>query len=557
MKINQNLPITTGKVDGARRTKESDPLAQKDSVELGSSREAERPLTELLLKHQKDVRSAEIDKVLTKKTKLYADTYGQIKNMALQISSYAGGAIRRDMLDSYGILFTKMEPDTKFTIAVESSRDKADVQAVMKKVNMENPERVKFVEFQGKSLTIWARDQMLAGFLPDEPDKHLLIGQSMLHDWHGDDMEVPPAIAEAVPNTVFDPERRIRTDGGDGVTNTKEEFRGAFSYVATAEKLQQAGKSSRALKQDVVKFYENMTGKHVVPSASGELPYKTVQNHSIEGALGYNKQDGEVVPNPDYKPTVTRGSNDVPEEQMWLDSAKKLFEEEFGKPVTILGLDDPNTKEIEGPASDHVDMACTPIDDQTFLLGDPELAKSLIKSMTPEEKKQASERFTELRNAGMEEDLRLLKEDRVRLPGGEKEKLMAQIEQEMKVPVDIDKLFGDTRVQGDKPYNFTNYKNVLEQKGYEVDRVPHLEPRGGGPYLTKNNSVSERFTRADGTEVRRVFLPHYGIPKIDNYAKGVWQKHNFEVIDMPLGNVSTRWGALRCISQWLERSPQG
>lgn len=552
MKINSNTQTNMGKITGKKQAEEKDPLAQKDSVSLGSD-----SLTEVFAKHQEQLRTmsrtTEAEKVLPQETKLYADTHGQVKNLALQLSSYAGGAIRNDMLKSYGILFTKMEPDTKFTIVVESDRDKQDVQKVMKDVKMANPERVKFVEPDGKSLTVWARDQMLAGYFPNDPEHTLLIGQSMLHDWHGDDMDVPPLIAQNNSKIVFDPERRIRTDGGDGVTNTKEEFRGAFSYVATAEMLQQMGKSNRALKQDVMEYFERTTGHHVVESENGELPLKTVPR---EVPIGYNMNEFEVVPNPDFK-AVEVGPGEIREDQMWLNAAKKLFEEEFGKPVTIMGLDDPKTKEIEGPASDHLDMSLTPIDDNTFLLGDPKLAKDLLKGLSPEEKKQANARFTEIKQAALTEDIRLLKEKGGdRMPEDKKNQLITMLEKEMEVPFNIDTDL-ESRKQGDKPYNFDNYEHVLKEKGYNVDRVPHLEPQGWGPYITKNNSLSERFTKEDGTEVRRVFLPFFGIPAIDNKAKEVWEKNNFEVIDMPLANLSSRWGALRCISQWLERSPQG
>jgi len=553
MKINSNYQVNTGKTGVSKKAEEKDPLAQKDSVQLGS----ETTLTEVFMKHQEQLRTlsnnAEMGKILPEKTKLYADTYGQVKNLALQISSYASGAIRNDMLKGYAILFKEMEPDTKFTIVVESGRDKSDVQKVMKDVGMVNPDRVKFLEPDGKSLTVWARDQMLAGYFPEDPDHTLLIGQSMLHDWHGDDMDVPPLIAQNDSKIKYDPEKRIRTDGGDGVTNTKEEFRGAFSYVATAEKLQQMGRASTDLKKDVIKYFETTTGKQVVESRTGELPFKTVFR---DVPMGYNMRNFQVVSNPDFEP-VKVGANEMSEDQMWLNAAKKLFEEEFGKPVTIMGLDDPTTKEIEGPASDHLDMSLTPIDDKTFLLGDPELARKLLKSMSPAEKKQANERFTEIKKNALTEDIRLLKEKGdSRMSEDKKNQLIAMLEKEMDIPYNIDKEL-DTRAQGDKPYNFENYRKVLEEKGYEVDRVPHLEPSGWGPYITKNNSLSERFTREDGTEVRRVFLPFFGIPAIDNYAKDVWEKHDFKVIDMPLANLSSRWGALRCISQWLERGPQG
>ena len=37
----------------------------------------------------------------------------------------------------------------------------------------------------------------------------------------------------------------------------------------------------------------------------------------------------------------------------------------------------------------------------------------------------------------------------------------------------------------------------------------------------------------------------------------IWKENGFEVVPMPLGALSQRWGALRCISNWLDRSPHG
>lgn len=57
--------------------------------------------------------------------------------------------------------------------------------------------------------------------------------------------------------------------------------------------------------------------------------------------------------------------------------------------------------------------------------------------------------------------------------------------------------------------------------------------------------------------MRRVFLPVYDIPKLDEFATKTWNSQGFEVIPMPLGALSQSWGALRCTTNWLERSPQG
>ncbi len=83
--------------------------------------------------------------------------------------------------------------------------------------------------------------------------------------------------------------------------------------------------------------------------------------------------------------------------------------------------------------------------------------------------------------------------------------------------------------------------------------LPHHEPaQSGDPYITYNNCLMERFEK-DGHEYRRVFLPVYGQPS-DDVAIKTWESQNFEVVPMPLDQLSSRWGALRCISNWLDRS---
>ena len=62
-----------------------------------------------------------------------------------------------------------------------------------------------------------------------------------------------------------------------------------------------------------------------------------------------------------------------------------------------------------------------------------------------------------------------------------------------------------------------------------------------------------KMRREDGTEVKRIFLPVYGIDEVDNLAISTYQKEGYEVHPMPLANLATRKGALRCMSQWLQR----
>ena len=96
-------------------------------------------------------------------------------------------------------------------------------------------------------------------------------------------------------------------------------------------------------------------------------------------------------------------------------------------------------------------------------------------------------------------------------------------------------------------------REILENLGYNVIRLPHHEPsQSGDSYITYNNCLMERFEK-DGKEYRRVFLPVYGQDS-DNVAIKTWEGQGFEVVPMPLQHLTTRWGGLRCISNWLDRS---
>lgn len=444
----------------------------------------------------------------------FADSYGRVTNLALMLSSYASGKTRSQMLEAYKILMTRMEPDTRFTIAVGSSRDRQDVEAMMKSANIPNPERVQFVDPKAGGLTVWARDMMVPLQLTKDRDRTALLEQTPLHDWHDNDSAVPGAIARQNPTILLDQDRRLVTDGGDVVSTTRDSFVGFYSIAATAKKLSRQVDADPEFKARFVDEYQQRTGKRVI-----DAQQETVFPYQQQARVTDNPTalPWELVENPS---SVTRSlkAGEVTSAQMYEDSARALFEEKFGKPVTILGKDDPLTPRREEPASDHMDMGCTPIDDKTFFVGDPGLAKKLASKMSPEELEQAERLLSEA--AGKP----------VRLP-----------------------LEGDRN--RDNQEDFDAYVRTLQSKGYDVVRLPHAEPGLSRSYISYNNCLMERFEK-DGKEVRRVFLPIYEIPKMDDFAIKTWQEHDYEVIPIPLGALSQRWGALRCISNWLDRSPK-
>lgn len=452
-------------------------------------------------------------------TRAFADSYGRVTHLALMLSPYAADDVRTNMLGAYKTLFNEMEPDTKFTIVVQNDKDKADVEKVIKDNNVPNPERINFLNPNVGDLTVWARDMMLGMYTPDDPAHTALMHQTTLHSWHANDMQVPAKISDSNPKIILDTEPFIVTDGGDVQTNTKEAFVGYYSVVSSEMKIADALSKDPALKQRVFDFYKQHFGKEVVESDPKDLhfPYKKQpKTDPDDGSF-------DLVRDPAFQRREL-GATKVTEQKALEDLTVLLMSDRLDKPVTVMGRDDPKFPGREfDPATDHMDMGCTPIDDNTFLVGDPSMAKDIIAGMAPKEKDQVEKVLSE--RAG----------HAVKLP-------------------DSGPFQPHNR---DDQSDFDAYAHVLEAKGYKVIRVPHLEPpKAGDPYLSYNNCLMERFEK-DGKEIRRVFLPHYGVPKLDEAADKVWKSQGFEVHPIALQALSAEWGALRCVSNWLDRSPRG
>ena len=418
----------------------------------------------------------------------FADSKGHVKHLALMISEqYVQGEMRKQVLGAYDTLFKHMEPDTKFTVVAATEQDAKDVAETVAKSGMANPERVQVLEADLPSLTVWARDMMVPKFFPGDPSKTALIAQEPLHNWHLNDSQVPEKITSTNPSIVLDNEKAMITDGGDTQSNSNESFVGYYSLAATENKLHENLQSS-PIKPEVIQWYQNKTGKTVVESD----PKTTFPFRFEPVTAGDGTPITRMEKNPDYvKPQLADGQ--VSDAQMYDDLAVGVFESNLGKPVTIMGRDNPKTGHIEEPASDHMDMSLTPVDDNTFMVGSPRLADTILgKEPTRNRDNQA---------------------------------------------------------------DFDAYAKTLTDKGYKVIRMPHHEPAANGdPYITYNNCLMERFKREDGTEVKRVFLPQYNQPALDQAATQIWQKEGFQVVPMQLDHLSSSWGALRCISNWLDRS---
>jgi hypothetical protein len=85
----------------------------------------------------------------------------------------------------------------------------------------------------------------------------------------------------------------------------------------------------------------------------------------------------------------------------------------------------------------------------------------------------------------------------------------------------------------------------LEHLGYRIVRLPNLAGLGLiTPYFTYNNVLLENYD-----QVKRVYMPTYGVEVLDEAARAVFRGHGFQVLDMPSARLSTKlWGAIRCAS---------
>ncbi len=523
MDFNPIQQVNTQYMTGPARTtgekaapSEAAPKGVNDGFSRGSSsNEVSKAILSQLCSGD-DTREA--SKILDKPTRIYPDNYGRVTHLAFQLSDYVSGSMRNDVLGAYKTVFTNMEPDTKFTIIVESDRDKSDVEKIIKDNKIPNPERFQFIKPGNLDLTVWARDQMIGMYFPNDPSHTALLNQSTLHSWHNDDEQVPPYVAAQNPSIILDPEKRITTDGGEVVSNNHQTFVGFYSIAATAEKLRDMGAKDPSFRSAVISHYNTKSGQRVVESREqNPFPFTLVPKEVQEGM---HEQPFLVAPNPQYKKPSLR-TNEMAEGEMWVKAAKDLFERQFGQKVVVMGGDDPSTPEVEGPANDHLDMALTPFDEKTVAVGDPSLIKRTLEKMSPRRR-------------------------------GEVEKQLSAL---LERPVSLRSLT-DGSERSDYPnqqHDFDTYAKNAQNEGYRVLRLPYAEPTWGTPNITYNNCLIERFKKDDGTPVKRVFLPVYGISELDKMALDTYKSEGFKVFPIPMATLASRKGALRCISQWLAR----
>jgi len=510
--VNPQVNFPMPAVSKEMTTGESKPAQVSDGFARGD--EDTKALSQSILNKLCGETTVEDTKLLGN-TRILPDNFGRVKHLALQRSDYVSGYMRTDVLTAYKTLFLNMEPDTKFTMVCGSDRDQKAIEKVIQDNNVPNPERIQFIQ-PPLSLTVWARDQMIGMYFPGDDTKTALLNQTTFHSWHNEDTLVPPYIADKYPSIVLDREQRIVTDGGEVVSTKNETFVGNFSIAETAAKLKGIGKNDPSFAEVIKNTYEKKTGKTIVMSdQENPFPFKIVPRE-VDPAM--HEHPFTLEADPDYQMPMLR-KDEMSEGDMWVKAAKDLFTKEFGQRIVVMGEDDPATPAVEGPANDHLDMAITPFDEKTVAVGDPSMVKKALDTMTAERKTEVLGLMSDIFGVNVTE---------------------------------AD--FEENRYYPNQQRDFDKYADNLKKEGFRILRMPYAEPSYGRPNVTYTNCLQEQFTKDDGTKVKRVFLPVFNIPELDSIAVNTYKKEGFEVFAIPMPNLATRKGALRCISQWLDRS---
>ncbi len=187
------------------------------------------------------------------------------------------------------------------------------------------------------------------------------------------------------------------------------------------------------------------------------------------------------------------------------DDVIRLLGDEFGRKVIVVGT--LNTPEPNG----HIDMYLTPISDKVVLLGDPTLAKNIL---VPECEEHEAEETQLVEEESSEEDYYLEKES---------------------VPTE------------EVLRSYDLVKKQLERKGFKVERIPIVHDEHGCA-ITYNNVLMEA---RNGKRI--VYMPVYGIEKLDAVATKKFQSLGFEVRPVDVSRIYRFGGTLRCVTNVLAR----
>ncbi|MDQ7821614.1 MAG: hypothetical protein RDV48_02330 [Candidatus Eremiobacteraeota bacterium] len=288
---------------------------------------------------------------------LFPDSSGRIKHLALQFGNMEFDRplpekTAKGLLGVYKTLFANMHPETRFTVVTADEKGEKTLRQAAAESGMVNPGRVNIVNAHSqKGFSIWIRDSMIPVANPDGTTTLLMQDRTY---WPGpEDAKITPLFAQGNSNLTAVPHPSLRIDGGNMLSNEEFIFVGQDSVVHTTDRLKELFVLPR-WKDEIIRFYENRTGKDVVLEGVPEKP-------------------GQV--------TLA---------EMWRTIAPEVFESEFERQVYVICQDDPSTPLKEEQPVFHIDMAVTPVGNRKFLVGDPGMAIRTFQALTEEEKAKAN-----------------------------------------------------------------------------------------------------------------------------------------------------------------------
>lgn len=97
---------------------------------------------------------------------------------------------------------------------------------------------------------------------------------------------------------------------------------------------------------------------------------------------------------------------------------------------------------------------------------------------------------------------------------------------------------------------FRNVIQLLHEQHIEIVRVPMILTTLPRVYATYNNAIVE-----ERNGVRRLFMPTYGVPEIDQRAAQIFAEQNIEVIPVRVSKLFKHTGSLRCLVGVIRRRP--
>ena len=315
-------------------------------------------------------------------------------------------------------------------------------------------------------------------------------------------------LPEASPITIWaqDPFLVLERADGSGVLLASRSFERADDRLM-AEKI--AGSAGMALRQSALLFEG---GNIVSDEETIFVGANTIRHNAVEFGL----PEAEIV---------TR------------------FQDELGRRVLVVGP-------LPQPVS-HIDMVLTPIGERGLALADPAAGARIVRQAIEEDPGTV---------AAFEQ---ACEENFFGHPG------ITEIPGEGGQPITAPEMDGETTrmaaISDRLGPVFDRIGRGLEEYGYTVHRIPFLfggpesvppdrqeaGQRAGYPMLTYNNVLLQ----AEG-DVRRVYLPRYGLGAMDAAASRAWERLGFHASHIDGVTISAMYGgALRCAVKVLRRSP--